>query len=86
MENYHKPSHHNFTNKSQRQVVDAQIKNPAQSKIVQHQSGSASHAPPPSKGLIALMQILESAPELYHMDVDSDFYEPSHESMEVNSA
>ena len=72
--------------KSQRQVVDAQIKNPARSKIVQHQSGSASHAPPPSKGLIAPTQILESAPELYHMDVGSDFLEPSHQSMEVESA
>ena len=48
-------------------------KNPAQLKIVQYQSENASHAPPPSKGLIALTQILESAPELYHMNVDSDF-------------
>jgi len=72
--------------KSQHQVVDAQIKNPAWSKIVQHQIGSASHAPPPSKGLIAPTQILESAAELYHMDVDRDFLETSHESMEVNSA
>ena len=47
-------------------------KNPAQLKIVQYQSKSASHAPP-SKGLIALIQILESVPELYHMNVDSDF-------------
>ena len=31
MENYHKLSHHNFINKT---VVDTQIKNPAQSKIV----------------------------------------------------
>ena len=72
--------------KSQCQVVDAQIKNPAWSKIVEHQSGSASHAPPPSKGLIAPTQILESTPELYHMDVDDDFFEPSYEGMEVNSA
>ena len=35
--------------KSQCQVVDVQMQNPAQSR---HQSGSASHAPPPSKGLI----------------------------------
>ena len=40
-------------------------KNPDQSKIVQYQSESASSAPPPSKGLIALTQILESVPELY---------------------
>ena len=73
--------------KSQRQVVDVQIQNPAWSKTVQHQNGSASHAPPPSKGLISLTQILESTPELYHMDVDGDFLEPSsHESMKVNSA
>ena len=71
--------------KPQCQVVDAQIKNPARSKMVQHQSGSASHAPPPSKGLIAPTQILESAPELYQMDVGGDFIEPSHESLEVNS-
>jgi len=56
--------------KSQCQVVDVQIKNPAWSKIVQHQSGSASHAPPPGKGLITPPQIFESAPEPYHMDVD----------------
>ena len=81
-------NHHITTSqtKSQRQVVDVQIKNPARLKIVQHQSGSASHAPPPSKGLITPTQIIESAPELYHMDVDSNFLEPSHESMEVNSA
>ena len=76
--------------KSQRQVVDVQIHNPAWSKIVEHQSGSASHTPPPSKGLISPTQILESTPEVYHMDVDGDvdgdFLEPSHESMEVNSA
>ena len=72
--------------KSQHQVVDVQIQNPAWSKIVEHQSGNASHAPPPSKGLIAPTQILESTPELYHMDVDDDFLEQSHESMEVNSA
>ena len=71
--------------KSQRQVVDAQIKNPTRSKIVQHQSGSASHAPPPGKGLITPTQIFESGPELYHMDVDSNFLEPLQESMEVNS-
>jgi hypothetical protein len=53
------------------------MKNPDLSKIVEHQSGNASHAPPPSKGLIALTQILESTPELYHMDVDNDFLEPS---------
>ena len=69
--------------KSQRQVVDVQIQNPAQSR---HQSGSASHAPPPSKGLGSPTQILESTPEVYYMDVDGDFLEPSHESMEVNSA
>ena len=48
-------------------------KNPAQLKIVQYQSESASQAPPPSKGLIALTQFPESVPELYHMNVDSDF-------------
>ena len=48
-------------------------KNPAQLKIVQYQSKSASHAPPPSKELFSLTQILESVPELYHMNVDSDF-------------
>jgi len=69
MVDYHKPSHHNFAYKSLCQVVDAQIKNPAQSKIVQHQSGSALHAPSPSKGIIAPSQIIKSAPELYHMDV-----------------
>ena len=72
--------------KSQCQVVDVQIQNPARSKIVEHQSGSASHAPPPSKRLISPTQILESTPELYHMDVDGDFIEPSHETMEVNLA
>jgi hypothetical protein len=71
--------------KSQCQVADAQINNPAHSKIVQNQSGSASHAPSASRGLISPTQILRSAPELYHMDVDSDFLEPSHESMKVNS-
>jgi hypothetical protein len=54
------------------------------SKIVQNQIRSASHAPSPSRGLISPSQILRSAPELYHMDVDSDFLEPSHESMKVN--
>jgi hypothetical protein len=71
--------------KSQCQVVAAQINNPAQSKIVQNQSGSASHAPSPSRGLISPTQILRSAPELYLMDVDSDFLEPSHESVKINS-
>ena len=50
-------------------------KNPAQLKIVQYQS-EVPHIqipPPPSKGLIALTQIPESVPELYHMNVDSDF-------------
>jgi hypothetical protein len=28
---------------------------------------------PPSEGLITLTQILESTPEFYNMDVDSDF-------------
>ena len=45
----------------------------AQSKMVQYQSESASHAPPSSKVLVALTLILESVLELYHMDVDSDF-------------
>jgi hypothetical protein len=71
--------------KSQCQVVDAQINNPAQSKIVQNQRGSASHEPSPSRGLISPTQIPRSVPELYRMDVDSDFLEPSHESMKVNS-
>jgi hypothetical protein len=35
---------------------------------------------PPSEGLIAPTQILESALELYYMDEDSDFFKPSHES------
>ena len=48
-------------------------KNPAQLKIVQYQSKSASHAPPTSKGLFALTQIFESVPELYYINVDSDF-------------
>jgi hypothetical protein len=39
-----------------------------------------------SKVLIVPAQILQNAPELYHMDVDSGFPEPSHESMEVDSA
>ena len=47
--------------------------NSAQSSIVQYQSESASHAPPPSKGSIALTQILKSVPKLYHMNVDSHF-------------
>ena len=59
--------------KLQHQVVDAQIKNSAWSKIVEHKNGSASHTPPPSKGLISPTQILGSTPELYHMDVDSNF-------------
>jgi hypothetical protein len=59
------------------------LKNPAQSKIVQHQSESAS---PASKISMPPTQILESAPELYHMDVDSDFLQLPHESMEVNLA
>ena len=71
--------------KSQSQVVDAQIKNSDWSEILQHQSGSASHASPPSKGLISPGQIVENAPELYYMDGDSDFLEPSHENMEVDS-
>ena len=81
-------NHHITTSqtKSQCQVVDVQIKNPAQLKIVQHQSEIASHALSPSKGSIAPTQILESVAEIYHMDADSDFLEPSHESMEVNSA
>jgi len=55
--------------KLQCQVVDAQIKNLAWSKILQHQSGSASHAFPPSKGLISPGQILENAPELYQKGI-----------------
>ena len=48
-------------------------KNPAQLKIVQYQSENASHAPPSSKELIALTQILESAPEPYYINMNSDF-------------
>jgi len=36
--------------------------------------------------LIPPTEILGNAPELYHMDVDSDFIESSHESREVDSA
>ena len=60
------------------------MKNPAWSEIFQHQSESTSHAPPLSKQLITPTQILESALELHDMDVDGNFLEPSHESMEVN--
>ena len=63
-----------------------QWKNPAWSEIVQHQSESASYAPSPSKQLITPAEIRESALELYDIDVDSDFLEPWHESMDVHSA
>ena len=60
--------------------------NPAWSEIAQLLSENASHAPSPSKQLITLTQILESALKIYHMDVVCGFLKPSHESMEVNPA
>ena len=86
MEKYHKLSHHNFTNRITMPDHRCTDKECVQSNIVEHQSGSGSHAPLSRKGSNAPTQIPECAPEPYHMDVDSNFFGPSHESMEVNSA
>jgi hypothetical protein len=64
MENYHKPSCHNFTNKITTPGCRCTNK---ESCLVKNSSTSNSHAPPPSKELIAPTQILENAPELYHI-------------------
>ena len=72
MENYHMLAHHNFIYKTIMPGCRCTNKESCSIKN-KHQSESASHTPPSSKELIALTQILESAPELYHINVDSDF-------------
>ena len=84
MENYHK-SYHNLANKITMPGCRCTNKESYFVKGSPTSKWKCFTCTPPSEGSIAPTKILESAPELYHMDVDSDFLKPLHECIEVNS-